>query len=184
MTFFIVAVVYTICHGTTAWVVFPLQNIMFPDITVYASLIYFPHGIRVLATWLLGWRAIPPLTLGAVVSAWLFNTPENWLLLEPAALLAALVGASSAYIVLELARVFGYDFYFDHSRRFQWRGLIAVGTLASVLNSIGTTLIFSLVLAIENTFGVLVTYLIGDLFGLILCMIALMFIFRWGRKII
>lgn len=42
-------------------VVTPLQSMFFPEFPSRASLLFLPHGIRVLTAWLLGWRAIPAL---------------------------------------------------------------------------------------------------------------------------
>ena len=181
MNYAIIFLAYVLCHGLTAFVVTPVQSAVLPEITVFASLIYLPHGVRVLATWAFGWKAIPALTIGAATSAWLFSPAEALGLLESAVLESVFVGAVSVFAAFELVRLFGYDFYAGHSRRLHWRGMIAIGALSSVINSIGQTLVFSGLIDLEKIFGVLAIYAFGDLIGLILCMVALMFIFRWRR---
>ena len=74
--FLIVVAAYVLCHGITAFVVEPVQELFIPHVTIFASLIYLPHGVRVLATWMMGWRAIIPLCTGAYLSHLAFTPVE------------------------------------------------------------------------------------------------------------
>lgn len=159
----------------------PLQSLVLPEITVFASLIYLPHGVRVLATWAYGWKAVPALLVGVSISAWLFSPSEDLNFLEPALIGGILVGATSAFIAFEVARLAGSNFYFGGSRKLHWKGMIAVGALSSVTNSLGQTLVHSGLIDLEMVTGVWAIYAAGDLIGLIVCMVVLMFLFRWSR---
>lgn len=182
MTFAIIVLAYILCHGVTTLVVSPLQSAILPDVTIFASLVYLPHGVRVLSTWAYGWKAIPALAVGASISAWLFRPAEELNFLEPALLEGILFGASSAFVAFELMRFAGYNFYFGRFKRLSWKGLITIGAISSVINSIGQTLVFSGLIGLDHVIEVLVIYAVGDLVGLIACMLALMFAFRWVRK--
>lgn len=181
MTFVIIVFAYVLCHGLVALLVTPIQSIFFPELTLFASLVYLPHGVRVLATWAYGWRAIPPLVVGVGLSAYIFTPSEDLNMLEPALLEGILVGAVSAFVAFELMRFFGRDCYFRGSRKLNWKGLIAVGALASAINSIGQTAVYSGLIGLRHVPGALFVYALGDLVGLIVCMVALMIIFRWFR---
>ncbi len=181
MGFLIIILAYVLCHGLTAQVVTPIQSLFLPEITVFASLVYLPHGVRVLATWAYGWKAVPALIVGTSLSVWLFSSPEEVNFLEPALLEGILVGSASAFIAFEIARFAGFNFYFGGSRRLHWKGLLAVGALSSVINSFGQTLVYSGLIDLEKFMGVWAIYAAGDLIGLVVCMIALMFVFRWDR---
>jgi hypothetical protein len=181
MNFLLVVLAYVLCHGLTSMVVTPIQSVFLPEMTVFASLIYLPHGVRVLATWAYGWKAIPALILGVSLSALLFSPSEDINFLEPALLEGILVGSTSAYIAFELMRLAGFDFYFGRSRKLQWKGMIAVGALSSVINSFGQTLVYSGLIDLEKVIGVWAIYATGDLIGLIVCMVVLMLVFRWNR---
>ena len=181
MIFLIIIFAYILCHGLVALLITPLQSIFFPELTVFASLVYLPHGVRVLATWAYGWRAIPALVVGVSLSAYIFTPSEDLNILEPALLEGIVVGAVSAFAAFELMRLFGYDCYFGRLRALNWKGLIAVGALASLVNSIGQTLVYSGLIGLRQVPGALFVYAAGDLVGLILCMVALMFVFRWLR---
>jgi hypothetical protein len=172
---------YVLCYGLTALVVTPIQSVFLPEITVFASLVYLPHGVRVLATWAFGWKAIPALVLGAYVSVGLFNSPEDLFLSDPALLGGIIIGSVSAFAAFELVRFFGYDLYFGRLRKLPWKGVIAIGVLASAINSMGQSLVYSGLIGLEKVAETSVVFAFGDLVGLIVCMVTLMFIFRWHR---
>lgn len=179
--FAVIAAVYVVCHGLTAWVVTPVQNMFLPDITVFASLAYLPHGVRVLCVWLFGWKAIPPLAAGALLSEVLFTEASVRTLMEPVLLQSIGVGAFSAFAAFEIAWLFGWSLYAGESRRIAWTGLLAIGALASVINSLGQTVVFSGLIFADDQLPVMAVYAAGDLIGLAACMFALMLIFRWFR---
>ena len=181
MTFLTIILAYLLCHGLVALLVTPVQSMVLPEMTVFASLVYLPHGVRVLATWAYGWKAIPALAIGAGLSSLVFSSSEDLNLLEPALLEGLMVGAASAYVAFELIRLLGYNGYFGHAAKLNWKGLIAIGTLSSIVNSLGQTLVYSGLIGLDRVSNALAIYAIGDLAGLVLCMIALMFIFRWLR---
>lgn len=182
MIFLIIVLAYVLSHGSTAWAVTPVQSLVLPEVTVFASLMYLPHGVRVLATWAYGWKAIPALIAGAALSTYFFSPPDQIDFLSPALLESLLIGAVCAFLAFELVRLAGYNCYFGQSRKLPWKGMIAIGTLSSVINSIGQTFIFSGLIGLGDIRDVLLVYAIGDLVGLIVCMVLLMFVFRWGRR--
>jgi hypothetical protein len=181
VSFLIIILAYVLCHGLTAQVVTPIQSLFLPEVTVFASLVYLPHGVRVLATWAYGWKAVPALVVGVAISAWLFSPPEDLNFLEPALIEGILVGSASAFVAFEITRLAGFNFYFGGSRKLHWKGLLAVGALSSVINSFGQTLVYSGLIDLEKVIGVWAIYATGDLIGLVVCMFALMFVFRWNR---
>lgn len=181
MNFLIIVLAYVLCHGLTALVVTPVQSIVLPEETVFASLVYLPQGVRVLATWAFGWRAIPPLIVGSGIAAWLFTPAAELNFIEPALLESILIGATSAFLAFELSRLAGFNVYFGRTRQLNWKAMIIVGAISSVINSAGQTLVFSGLIGIEQLIEVLLMYAVGDLVGLIVCMFGLMFVFRWTR---
>jgi hypothetical protein len=181
LNFLIIVLVYVLAHGLTALVVTPVQNFFLPDLTVFASLMYLPHGVRVLATWAYGWRAVSALIAGVSLSAWLFSPSEDLNFLEPALIEGILVGSASAFIAFELLRIAGFDLYLGGSEKLQWKGMISVGALASVINSFGQTLVYSDLIDLEKIIKVWAVYAVGDLIGLIVSMVVLMLVFRWSR---
>lgn len=180
-SFLIIAAAYVFCHGLTALLVTPVQQTFLSEITVFASLVYLPHGVRVLATWLWGWKAVFPLFLGAFVSELLFTPTQIQAFTEPVLLQSIAVGALSAPIAFGLFRLAGRNLYAGQSRRMNWKWLLLVGAVASIINSVGQSYVYSGLIVPEDAIAVLLTYAVGDLVGLMVSMLALMLIFRWIR---
>jgi hypothetical protein len=179
--FVVVTAIYVICHGLTAWVVTPIQNLFLPEITVFASLVYLPHGVRVLCVWLFGWRACLPLVAGAFLSELMFTDAGVRHLMQPVLWQSIAVGAVSALVAFELFRLAGRDPYAGRARHLAWTELLTIGALASVVNSLGQLLVFSGLIFPDNQLLVMAVYAAGDLIGLGVCMFALMLMFRWLR---
>lgn len=172
---------YVAGFALTSFVIAPVQGLFFPEITVFASLMYLPHGIRVLATWALGWRAIPVLAIANYLAASLFMPDSTLTFLEPAHAMGVLVGAVSAYAAFEISRAIGVNLYFGKGQRLSWKGILVVGVLASVINAIAQSYVYGGLIDIGDRLPVLMVYLLGDVIGLIVCLVALMFVFRWQR---
>jgi hypothetical protein len=177
----IIALLYVLAHGFTALAVTPVQNVIFPEFTVFASLLYLPHGVRVLTTWAYGWKAVPALIVGTSLSVWLFTPSEDLNFLLPGLIVSILVGSASAFIAFELARFAGHNLYYWGPKKLRWKGMIAMGALSSVINSLGQTLGYSALINLEVIIGVWAVYAVGDVIGLIVCMVVLMLVFRWRR---
>ncbi|KIC26758.1 hypothetical protein [Leisingera sp. ANG-M6] len=180
-SFAVITAAYVICHGLTAWVVTPVQGLFLPEVTVFASLVYLPHGVRVLAVWLLGWRAVLPLAAGAFLSELIFTDAGVRQVMESVLLQSIAVSAVSAFAAFEIARMFGWNLYAGQQRRIAWTSLLAVGALASLINSSGQSVVFSGLIFPEDQLPVMAVYAAGDLIGLAVCMLALTLIFRWFR---
>lgn len=181
MYFLAIILAYVLCFGLTSVLIAPLQSIFLPELTVFASLIYLPHGVRVLATWAYGWRAIPALFLAGGVSTWLFRGEQDIEILSPMLVESLLVGACCAFLAFEVARFFGFRAYLGQERRLHWKDMLALGLLSSLFNSIGQIIVFYGLVGVESAISVAAIYAVGDLLGLVVCMFALMLVFRWLR---
>lgn len=176
-----VAVAYILAHGLTAWLITPIQSRLLPDVTAFASLVYLPHGVRVLSTWLLGRSAVLPLCLGAFLSEVLFTPAEISSATDPTILLSIVVGASSALLAFEGMKFLGFNLYAGQALRIHWKWLLVVGALASIINSIGQAIVFFGDILPGQSLAILATYAAGDLIGLVVTTLALMLVFRWMR---
>jgi hypothetical protein len=179
--FVVIMLAYVLAHGLTAFLITPVQSSVLPEITVFASLVYLPHGVRVLATWLLGWRAILPLYAGSYAAYAVYTPEAERALLDAVVLESVGVGALSAISAFGLMRVLGYDAFARGSRKLTWKSLLLVGAIASVINSIGQSIVFAGTILPDNAQAILAVYALGDLIGLIVCMVVLMMVFRTFR---
>jgi len=71
--FLVVSVAYITAYSLVLGFVSPLQQILLSNVILEVSLLFLPHGIRVLSFWFFGWRAaiylLPAAYLMMVVSA-------------------------------------------------------------------------------------------------------------------
>lgn len=176
-----VVIAYVLAHGLTAFLITPVQSRILPDITAFASLVYLPHGVRVLATWLMGWSAVPALFVGGFLSEVLFTPDGITNVQSPVMLASIIVGAISAVLAFEVMRFLGHRLYAGQTPRIHWKWLLLVGVIASILNSIGQSIVFSAEILTGHALAVLAAYAVGDLVGLSVTTLILMMVFRWMR---
>ena len=177
-----IAMAYIICHGATIWVIAPVQHFFWESASVFASLAYLPHGVRVLSVWLVGWRAILPLVLVAVLANMIFTGADIRDLMQNRMWISILTSTLATYLAFELLRAFGVFAYAGSGRRMNWRQLLLAGLLASVFNSMGQTLVFSGIVDPSSQIGEVAAYMVGDILGQVVLMMVLMLIFRALRS--
>ena len=143
-----------------------------------ASVLFLPHAVKVLSVWLLGPKAFFALFPASFFISYLFFRHEY----DPGTLfLITLWGSASAVIAFEFLRFMNLNVYPNNMATINWRSLVFAGCLASFFNSVGGTYLKSKGLAPAEIFEVLGRYLIGDIGGLLFCLIVLMLILRYFR---
>lgn len=151
----------------------PIQNMFFPDFHSSASLLFLPHGVRVLSAWLLGWRSIPALLPG-VFFTYYYIAGEN------AFMLSRLMGISIAVLVAPIVFYLFAKLAMDARSRPGhspcWPCVMGQGVVAAIVGGILTNIAFGS--PPLDYFA----FFIGDVAGLFFLMMALMLIFRIERN--
>ena len=161
----VVTILYIISFGLVFWVITPIQAEVLPEITIYASFFYLPHGIRVLATAVLGVRAIPSLIMGEVVGNFLF-----WNIADPGMLLGiSMIGGILPWLGFELMRSFGISAYYLHTvdKMPTLSILLFAGLVTSLLNGFVLTAILEYSMKLGRVTQVMAAYAVGDMTGLL-----------------
>ena len=57
-TFVIVSFAYIISYSLTSGFVYPIQTALLPEVSEKTGLLFLPHGVRIIAVYYLGWKAI------------------------------------------------------------------------------------------------------------------------------
>ncbi|MGV6805330.1 MAG: hypothetical protein ACWA49_14115 [Ruegeria sp.] len=164
---------YVAASIMTFWVLMPMQNAFFPEYPSRASLLFLPHGVRVLTAWLLGWRAVFAMLPGVFLVFAFLGGVDVFL---PSRLAAILIAVSTAPLVFYLLKRMGWDLFPAPDRTPCWPCIMGVGFITSILVSALTNLAFGS--ATAEYFA----YLIGDLSGLLFLMFALYFAFRYMER--
>jgi hypothetical protein len=150
----------------------PLQNAFFPEYPSHASLLFLPHGIRVLTAWLLGWRAIYAL-LPAVFLVFLYLGGTD--AFSSSRLAAIGIAVTIVPLTFYLLKAVGVNLFPTPNSEPCWPCIMGVGIITSLLISGLTNLAFGS--ATVEYFA----YLIGDVAGLFFLMLGLLLVFRVTR---
>lgn len=169
---FVASVAYVAASFVTFKIIGPVQDLFFPALAGHASLLFLPHGVRVLAGWLLGWRAIVALLPGVFAVFWFVGGADVFL---PSRLVAIAIAVATAPATFRLLAALGWNLSPGRNTPPCWPCVMAAGIVISVIIATLTNMAF-------DTRPVdFVAYLIGDFFGLFFLMMFLMFFFRFMR---
>jgi hypothetical protein len=173
-----VIILYVSVFWLCRHVILPVESYFLGETAFVASTIFLPHAVRVLSSWLLG-----PKVLFALIPAEII-THSIWGLQYEAlcSFLIPIFSASSAVLAFEGMRVMGYNVYPNQMTKPNWVGVIVAGMLASMFNSLSGSYLKSEVIASEEILGVITRFIIGDITGLILSMLMLMYLFRYLER--
>lgn len=168
----VTSLAYVLAFFTTFEVLMPVQALFFPDFENRASLLFLPHGVRVLAAWLLGWRSVVALLPGVFA---VFLYIAGWGTFEPSRIAAIVIAITVPAATFHLLRLLGWDLS-PAKRRPCWPCIMIVGLVISLVASTLTNYAFG------SPPEEYIAYLIGDVFGLFFLMLILMLIFRQLRQ--
>ena len=159
-------------------IILPFEIAAAGHIGSLASVLFLPHAVKVLSVWLLGPKAFLALFPAELFISYLFFRYDFD---SATLLLIALWGSASAVIAFEFLRLMNLAVYPKNTASINWRSLVFAGCLASFFNSVGGTYLKREGLAPTEIFELLSRYLIGDIGGLLFCLIGLMLILRYRR---
>ena len=169
---------YLALHFLQFFVIFPLEAKYGSNVTWLASLFFFPHLARVLAVWMLGPLAFFAL-LPADIIIHLILHPDRQL--TDLQMLVPFVSSGCAVIAFELFKLVGINFYMTATSISNWRPLLLIGAIASVINSAMSSLLYQGLIMPEETLLLLGNYLVGDILGLFFGLLVLMLLMRLLR---
>jgi hypothetical protein len=164
---------YVLAFAITFAVLMPLQNAVLPAFGNYASLLFLPHGVRVIAAWLYSWRSLLFLAPGAVLThSYLYGSGG----FSFDYMVAVFSGAVCAAFGFSFFALLGMDFRLSNPNRVNWRDVMLAGAASSIVNSVGTKIFFG------NDVQTAAARFFGDLTGMVVSIFILMLIFRAMRQ--
>ena len=180
LTFLIVSVVYIVTFALTFGFVFPLQKLLFSGVSTQVSLLFLPHGVRVLTLYFYGWRGV------------FYLLPVSYLMILLSVeqtgqdLLAPVVSLVCCYFGLQFIRLVFSDTKSVSLKPQDWKLMVLGGVAASIFNGLGLALLDhgqDSVVANSTKFFEVLGYVTGDVFGLVICLIFTVYFFRIVRHL-
>jgi hypothetical protein len=175
--FLIIALAYTVGYLLVDYIVAPVQYLYLSRDFTVGSLLFIPHGIRVLAVWLCGSRAILPLIIAEFLCTVILWQPDVAI---STSLGSSMVGGLCVYLTFEVFRLAGIEMRPDgkDSALTNWRSLILLASIASVFNSVGKQIFFGSLVPLADEILILGIFWVGDTLGTFACLILLIGIRR------
>ena len=171
----LVTAVYMLAMVMTFAVLMPLQLDILPVFPNHASILFLPHGVRILSAWLYRWRSVPILIPGSFLGHFYLDGALHY---TPAEFFASSAGLVCAVLVFDILRRLGVDLYPAKGKRVHWLELVLAGGLASVINGIGTAIFYG------NDIVTASARFIGDVAGVTVALFLLVLALRivaWFR---
>ena len=178
--FAVIFIAYLIAFAVVDFVVEPVQRYFVSSSTIVSSLLFIPHGIRVIAAWLCGVRAILPLILAEFLgSMWLWQPDVGTSVL----LGSSIVGGLCVYLTFEVFRFTGIELQSGgkHSGLTNWKSLILLAGIASIFNSIGKQVCFENLAPLADEILIVSMFWLGDTLGTLACLLLLIGVRRRFR---
>ena len=181
-----VSILTIFAMGFVTEIVLPLQGAIFPNLGTLAALIMPIHGIRVLCAWMYGWWSVIYLFVSNIATAlfyWLIASNAPHIEFTSERLMAWALVSVVAIISFSALTLAGLEITSTKEKvnNKTWRQLILVAIISSVLNSLGHTFIFSGQFVVVGERNAILTYIIGDTLGTVVCFAVLIVLFRFVR---
>ena len=181
-----VSILTIFAMGFVTEIVLPLQGAIFPNLGTLAALIMPIHGIRVLCAWMYGWWSVIYLFVSNIATAlfyWLIASNAPHIEFTSERLMAWALVSVVAIISFSALTLTGLEITSTKEKvnNKTWRQLILVAIISSVLNSLWHTFIFSGQFVVVGERNAILTYIIGDTLGTVVCFAVLIVLFRFVR---
>jgi hypothetical protein len=173
----VIFIAFVLAFALVDFVVAPIQHQFVSSSVMAGSLMFIPHGIRVLAVWLCGVRAILPLIAAEFLGGIFLWQPDVGL---DVLLGSSMVGGLCVYLTFEVFRLAGIEMRPDgkDSALTNWKSLILLASIASIFNSIGKQIFFESLAPLADQVLILAMFWIGDTLGTFACLLLLIGIRR------
>lgn len=127
---FAVSAAYIVLFTFTFSVIMPAQSIIFTLLPMNISLLFLPHGVRILAIYLYGWRAalyLFPAHLATWAYLYFYLGSEQSISASIVSILASLLA-----MLIVFQKVEGVT---SVTKKGNWKGILLAGAIASLLNT-------------------------------------------------
>lgn len=184
MSLFITFTIFVFFFLIQKYMIYPIEKYLFPSYLIdKASILYLPHAIRIIAYYVLGFKALIPIFISQCFTFIYLNNGD---VIETIILSAS--STFTIYLGFELFKNFKNQVSFNVDEIVDWKKIILIGTMVSIINStVGSLYFFIFDSKIDIDLILNLRFIVGDIFGLIfgmfLFIIVLKFSVLWIRNV-
>lgn len=124
---------YIAAYAIVWVVVMPVQQMFVPELARFASLLFLPHGVRVLSASLLRARSVPAMILGELAGNYFFIGVTDPTIL----IMSSLIAGTVTWVVFEGLRALDLSPFYEHvtDEPPAFHTLLLAGILAAAANA-------------------------------------------------
>ncbi len=162
-------------------VIFPIEKSLLAPYPYVASLVFLPHAVRVLGTVIVGPKVFFVLFPTILVSGYfLFDSYEGGI--TRLLVMDAAIGAGCSPLAYLFVKWINRNTPGFQLTLLNWRTVFLIGAIASVLNSAMRITLLNDVNQLHDVVHGIVKVIVGDMVGLAIGLVALVFVFRLARR--
>lgn len=172
----------TLGIAITYVLLFAVQDYGFSQNSKVASLVFLPHGCRILSFFLFKYRSIPGLWIGHYATCAIFfpDFADHMVLYA----FSTLPGVLTLPVVYFVLKAIGIDLLAPRKEYpvVPWTSLVLLAAIATLANGLLTQAVYAIGRGVAYNLELMFAYMIGDAIGALLFVSALIAFFRWQRQ--
>ena len=157
--------------------IYPIEKYLFPSYLIdKASILYLPHAVRIIAYYVLGFKALIPIFISQCFTFIYLNNGD---VIETIILSAS--STFTIYLGFQFFKHFKNQASFNLDEIVDWKKIILIGTMVSIINStVGSLYFFTFDSKIDIDLILNLRFIMGDIFGLLFGMFLFIMVLKFS----
>ena len=176
MSLFVTFIIFVFFFLIQKYMIYPIEKYLFPSYLIdKASILYLPHAVRIIAYYVLGFKALIPIFISQCFTFIYLNNGD---IIETIILSAS--STFTIYLGFQFFKHFKNQVLFYLDDIVDWKKIILIGTIVSIINSsVGSLYFFSFDSKIDIDLILNLRFIMGDIFGLFFGMFLFIFVLKF-----
>ena len=176
MSLFVTFTIFVFFFLIQKYMIYPIEKYLFPSYLIdKASILYLPHAVRIIAYYVLGFKALIPIFISQCFTFIYLNNGD---------VIETIILSSSStftiYLGFQFFKHFKNQFLFNLDDIVDWKKIILIGTIVSIINStVGSLYFFIFDSKIDIDLILNLRFIMGDIFGLFFGMFLFIFVLKF-----
>ena len=177
MSLFVTFTIFVFFFLIQKHMIYPIEKYLFPSYLIdKASILYLPHAVRIIAYYVLGFRALIPIFISQCFTFIYLNNGD---VIETIILSAT--STFTIYLGFQFFKHFKNQASYNLDEIVDWKKIILIGTMVSIINStVGSLYFFTFDSKIDIDLILNLRFIMGDIFGLLFGMFLFILVLKFS----